>query len=222
MKKSRRKSGSKASQAEGEAGTESPLFLKGPVAVNSDSGAGRGDFSGCHIPRGPLVMPKHIWLSSLGNEVLLALSGWRTGTLLNILQSTGQSHPREWSGLRCQQHCWGTLGQTMRGNEGCTRKLVYMLGATGKGNYEVRFVYKQPLWAARHIPGSWWRRWLEDIGIRLQSLSGNGRTWWWAGRHEVGEKSGYQVNWETSMRLGSRASFLVCAQGWVCPLPDPW
>ena len=60
MEKSRRKSGSKASQVEGEAGTESPLFLKGPVAVNSDSGAGRGDISGCHIPRGPLVMPKHI------------------------------------------------------------------------------------------------------------------------------------------------------------------
>ena len=90
------------------------------------------------------------WLSSLGNEVLLALSGWRPGTLLSILQCTGRSHPREWSGLRCQQRCWGTLGQTMRGNEGCARKLVFMLGATGKGNYEVRFVYKQLLW----LPGT--------------------------------------------------------------------
>ena len=55
-----RKSGSKASQAEGEAGAESPLFLKGPVAGSSDSGVGRGDISGCHIPCGPLVMPRHI------------------------------------------------------------------------------------------------------------------------------------------------------------------
>ena len=32
--------------------------FKGPVAGSSDSGAGRGRISGCHIPRGPLVMSR--------------------------------------------------------------------------------------------------------------------------------------------------------------------
>lgn len=36
---------------------------------------------------------KHDWLSQLGEEVLLASGGWRTGMRLNTLQCTGRSPP---------------------------------------------------------------------------------------------------------------------------------